>query len=362
MTITHGIAAVLTLGLLSLCCEGQANGPEPSGKQVIAPPVSVQDLAKSATVQSLGSRATITASAPMFGAFALSNAATVYLLVRGPSLRTLGVTQNALDAPWTRLYNATGVDLVTTAGTLGFTTCLGSAATDAPVVTYYQTVRNAPVGARDSCVAATLPAGVYTFSVQPSIAGVTSPAGMSSTPASGEILFEVTLGPTAPSNPNLEKSAMLLGGTWTYTYAIISTFSDSYNFTSISSTPDSDGDYLATGTSPSGRPVGGLYASKQAFWAVLYQSILIDYFYTFNFSDNNHVSGCYYQVNPSGSTNLSRCYPMSGIRSPFKSVQPMSDPEKVLLEVQQDNSNAFIEPGAVEAYLSLKRAAAAGSR
>ena len=122
----------------------------------------------------------------------------------------------------------------------------------------------------------------------------------------------------APSNANRDKSAQLIGGTWTYVYSILTTFADSYTFTSVSNTPDSDGDYLVTGTNSSGRPVGGLYASKHNFWAVLYQGFTIDYFYTFTFSGNNNVSGCYYQISPSGSTNLSRCYAMTGSRFPPK--------------------------------------------
>ena len=59
----------------------------------------------------------------------------------------------------------------------------------ASVVSYYTSVRNQAPHARDGCTAQTLPAGVYTFTVTPSTSGAVS------APASGEVLFEVTLSP-----------------------------------------------------------------------------------------------------------------------------------------------------------------------
>lgn len=273
---------------------------------------------KSASVQTLASRGIASIATPMYGGFSLANSSTVYLLVRGPSLRTLGVTQNALDAPWVRLFNASGADIVTTGGTtVGFSSCDASASTDAPVVNYYQTVRNAPVNARDSCIALSLPAGTYTFSVVASVPGSTSPSGgIVSFPSNGEILFEVTLGPPAPVEDNRAKTERLIGGTWSFTYTIISTFTDRYTFTSVQA--GSNGEWLALGTGQFGDPAAGMYVPSANQWAVLDPGIIIDQFYTFTFSDLNHVSGCYYQINPPGSTNLSRCYSMFGSRSPPK--------------------------------------------
>ena len=310
-------ASILAALLLVPMTHVMAKAGENSGKSLAFPEPHVAGAPLAATVESVASRGTVTAGATLYGGFALSSASTVYILVRGPSLVSLGVTPSALDAPWVRLYNASNADLISTGGRPGFTTCLGDAATDRPVVDFYQNVRRAPVHSRDSCLAASLPAGAYTFSVTPSIAGTTSPPGVSSAPSAGEILFEVTLGATTTTSepPNRAATLRLVGGTWTYTYTILSTFSDRYRFTRVETTPNSSGVYYAEGVDEFGGTVVGGYDPRLGMWAVLDQGTIIDQFFTFTFTGTNTVSGCYYQVNPPGSTNLSRCYSMNGVRS-----------------------------------------------
>jgi len=143
---------------------------------------------KAASARTLGSRATVTPSVTMYGGFELAAPATVYILVRGNSLGTLGITQGFLDRPRVRIYNAAGQDLVTdNAGRPGFNFCTGT--TDQAVITYYNN-RGAPASANDACIAADFGAGAFTFTVTPSTAG-----GITSSPSSGEVLFEITLGP-----------------------------------------------------------------------------------------------------------------------------------------------------------------------
>lgn len=125
-----------------------------------------------------------------------------------------------------------------------------------------------------------------------------------------------------PPNINRDRTELLLGGTWTYTYTIISTFSDRYNFTSMRSTPEQSGDWVAIGTSSAGRAAIGMYVSSENAWAVLSRTSLFDFFYTFTFSNNNYITGCYFQVTPSGSTNIGRCYSMFGSRFPLKAYTP----------------------------------------
>jgi len=154
-------------------------------------------IAKATSTQSLGSRGTVTPSATLFGGFETRSGADVYILVRGNSLGTLGVTQNYLDLPRVRVYNASGQDIfIDVNGVGGFNGCMsGSVYTD-PVVNYYANVRHQAAHQYDACVAYHFPAGVYTFSVTPTIPGVTTPSGTSpSVPSSGEVLFEVTLAP-----------------------------------------------------------------------------------------------------------------------------------------------------------------------
>ena len=153
------------------------------------PPPSNSSAGVEAT--SLGARATVSGSATAFGGFSVASSARVYILVRGNSLGTLGVTQAYMDAPRVRLYNANGADMVSQGGLPGFNFCLASnTTTDLPVVQLYQG-RGQPVHSRDSCYVTTLGAGTYTFSVTPSN-GATSTSASSAT-FSGEVLFEVTL-------------------------------------------------------------------------------------------------------------------------------------------------------------------------
>ncbi|HUQ27041.1 MAG TPA: hypothetical protein VM051_00520 [Usitatibacter sp.] len=194
-TLRIPLAVAASLAALSL--PSAANPTSGSASAVTAGsgalPVAVLSagVPKAISTNVLASRATVTPTATLFGGFAINTAGTVYIAVRGNSLGTLGITQNFLDAPRTRLYNQAGQDMVTdVSGNAGFNACVSGSTFGGPVVSYYQNVRGAPVVLRDACIALTLQAGVYTFSVTPS-----SQSGVTSVPSSGEVLFEVTLNP-----------------------------------------------------------------------------------------------------------------------------------------------------------------------
>ena len=143
--------------------------------------------------KTLGSRASVAQATTLFGGFEIANSSNVFILVRGNSLGILGVTQTYLDAPRVRIYDASGHDIVTTpGGTAGFNGCEAARPNQLPVLNYYQNVRRTPAAPRDACISQSLSPGTYTFSVTPSIPGVTS-TDARSTPPSGEVLFEVTL-------------------------------------------------------------------------------------------------------------------------------------------------------------------------
>ena len=150
---------------------------------------------KAGSAQTLASRAVVTPSQTLYGGFQITQQTSVLLLVRGNSLGSLGVTNNFLDAPRVRLYNSLGQDLLAdSTGRVGFNSCVSSVEGQASVVNYYQNVRGQPVHSRDACAGVILTPAAYTFTVTPSIAGVTTTIGTSS-PSSGEVLFEVTLNP-----------------------------------------------------------------------------------------------------------------------------------------------------------------------
>jgi hypothetical protein len=133
---------------------------------------------RSTPLRTTGSRGTVTRTATMFGGFTLESAASVEIAVRGPSLQTLGITQNPLDSPGLRVFNAAGADLLLNSrGGTGVNAC---AATHETAVRY--AAAGQPLNARDSCASLELPAGTYTFTIEPS-----------SSDFNGEVLFEVSL-------------------------------------------------------------------------------------------------------------------------------------------------------------------------
>ena len=184
-----GMACMAALASAGPCLAQEASIFAP--RQVLVPGhgVGAVDVPKAASAITLGSRAVSNNSQTVFGGFQLASAALVYILVRGNSLGTLNITQNYLDLPHLRIYNAAGVDIYTQNGFLGFNGC--TTVNDPAVVSYYAGLGIA-VSQFDACIGDVFPAGVYTFTVTPSIAGSTSPINSTRT---GEILFEVKLGP-----------------------------------------------------------------------------------------------------------------------------------------------------------------------
>ena len=101
--ITAAIAACLAVS------QANAGAVDETAKARFAGGISsvVEGLTdKAASTRSLGSRATGSTSLTVYGGFELQTSANVYILVRGNSLGTLGVTQGYLDRPRFRIYNA----------------------------------------------------------------------------------------------------------------------------------------------------------------------------------------------------------------------------------------------------------------
>jgi hypothetical protein len=154
-------------------------------------------IEKSASASTVGARGFVGPVDTMFGGFEINQATTVYILVRGNSLGALGITNGYLDAPHVRLYNQAGTDLITQSGFVGFNDCLSSnTTTDLQIINYYA-ARGIPVQPRDTCLAAFMQPGTYTFSVTPSVLNGNNSirASGNNGPAAGQILFEVKLGP-----------------------------------------------------------------------------------------------------------------------------------------------------------------------
>jgi len=128
-----------------------------------------------------GTRGTVTSTAPMYGSFALANISVMYIAVLGPTLGILGYTNNPLNLPNVRVYDASGNDVLRNAsGGVTVSGCPSSAT----VAIYYANIRGGALNVNDTCVSATLAAGVYSFTINPNTSS-----------SSGELLFEVTVNP-----------------------------------------------------------------------------------------------------------------------------------------------------------------------
>jgi len=356
-------ACLLSLGSLSQICT--AESLDGAGDvSYFGPNGSVG--AKSASTQTIGARATVTPSATLFGGFELAHSSAVYLLVRGNSLGALGVTPGFMDAPRVRIFNSQNEDIAHDLnGRAGFNGCTASNSTSAPVFSYYQSL-GIPASERDACATASLSPGAYTFSVTPSIPGVTT-STTSSSPSSGEVLFEVKLGPAPFVENNQSKTERLLGGTWSFSY-IIGTppaFMNAYAFSSVQASTARAGDFVAFGRDEFNEAVVGGYDSSLGMWVVYDSSIILDRFFTYTFSDLNHISGCYYQIVPPGTLNLSRCYAVNGSRSPAKVARGISDQmiqdRDEIAAASVHFSNPVEKSPEVEVLTSLQRARAAAA-
>lgn len=158
-------------------------------------------LPTDAKLATIGTRATVGAGSLVFGGFTVSGSPsvkqTVYIVVRGPSLQTLGITQNPLELPGLRVFDSTGADVLTNVnGGHGVTTCPASHV----VATFYRTVRGQELGANDTCVSVSLGGGVYTFTIEPMSADT-----------AGEVLFEVLYNPNPAAGQTASVALKTIG-------------------------------------------------------------------------------------------------------------------------------------------------------
>jgi hypothetical protein len=126
----------------------------------------------------------------------------------------------------------------------------------------------------------------------------------------------VSFGVSAPSSGSFNQTqTQRLYGTWTFSYTIVSKFTDTYRLNDVEENPTTPADWAILGTGSFGQVVIAQYSPLLNEFVLLDPGAVIDKFYTFDFTGANTVSGCYYQIQPPGSTNLSQCYPLTGLRT-----------------------------------------------
>ena len=218
---------------------------------------------------------------------------TVVVTATGPSLAAAGVT-GALGDPALTLVRSADQAVIATND--DWATAANSAAISG--------LGLAPSDPHESAIMMTLAPGAYTAIV----------SGSNGTVGVGLVAVY------AVPNINQVNTSRLLGGTWTFVYTIISTFSDTYRLLGTTPTPDGQGHYFAIGANETNTVVDAAYFADTDTWSLLDQTVLFDRFFVFSFATNNSIAGCYFQVTPPGSTNLGPCFPLNGSRFPALSL------------------------------------------
>ncbi|MDW7774656.1 MAG: hypothetical protein SCH71_17375 [Desulfobulbaceae bacterium] len=113
-----------------------------------------------------------------------------------------------------------------------------------------------------------------------------------------------------PANRFLTRS---LAGSWSFTYEIISIFTDYYNLdiNEVYEEPAGSGEYYIYDTN---YYYGAGYDPGDNIYFLYDPGYPFDIFYSFTYTSTNQVAGCYYQYYYDTDT-LSDCYPMSGERT-----------------------------------------------
>lgn len=133
-----------------------------------------------------------------------------------------------------------------------------------------------------------------------------------------------------PEDPPAKTQAEALLGYWVFEYFIGSSYSNSqdYNLTYVTESTSTPGEYDVYGVDEYGDAVIAGYSSLLETYSLLDTGIIIDRFYTFDFSSTDEVSGCYYQIYLS-TGDWSSCYSMNGDRLSTSlniTINPRSNP------------------------------------
>ncbi len=123
------------------------------------------------------------------------------------------------------------------------------------------------------------------------------------------------------SAPTSKERAEKILGSWTFTYTILSVWTDKYSLTYVKESTTTPGQYLAWGVDEYGNPVAAQWFDDTQYYMLVDLGTIIDQIYTFNFTGTNTVSGCYYQHRISDDS-LSKCYALTGVRTATSPITP----------------------------------------
>lgn len=109
-----------------------------------------------------------------------------------------------------------------------------------------------------------------------------------------------------------------LRGSWTFVFTILSTFTDRYVLSRVEEEATAPGTWNIYGSDEFGGAVVAAYLPDSELWVLLDPGTIIDQFFAFDFVSVDEVTGCYFQIDPPGSSELSDCFPMNGRRTAGK--------------------------------------------
>ena len=119
---------------------------------------------------------------------------------------------------------------------------------------------------------------------------------------------------TVADKPFNQLQTERLIGTWVFSYTIISEWTDTYRLSDVRESLITPGEWIITGTNQYDGSVIAGYSQSLGMFSLLDPGITINQFFTFDFVGSSTVSGCYYLVDKDDNS-LSRCYPMTGVRT-----------------------------------------------
>ena len=125
--------------------------------------------------------------------------------------------------------------------------------------------------------------------------------------------YRVTFPASCSAATDNKNKTEQLAGTWTFTYQIISIWTDQYSLQLPAIQGEGDPNWYLVGADQYGDLVVGGYAPEHGKYTLLDTGMIIDQFYVFDFTAADSVKGCYYQVDPD-TEEMSRCYIMTGTR------------------------------------------------
>ena len=119
---------------------------------------------------------------------------------------------------------------------------------------------------------------------------------------------------TVADKPFNQLQTERLIGTWVFSYTIISEWTDTYRLNDVRESSITPGEWNIFGTNQYDGLVIAGYSPSLGMFSLLDPGITINQFFTFDFVGSSTVSGCYYLVDKDDNS-LSRCYPMTGVRT-----------------------------------------------